>query len=233
MKIYSNFQDYYDGVQGMGMDTSVVFDRKYGKISLQPPFTMSLSFWSREKGDVRVYSEDAYWRLNNRDGHDEGTIFIFFAGKLYPLLRVYICKDGHQEEKIVSSFDEYVAYLDSFGFKPFNTTYRLNDSIKELENYFKFSPDSVASWMIDNKLVIAKADYKDLKNGLLRINPCLKDYKFQRILDPYMAYQEISMWVGGILPQSKEVQDVPDKYKIEQHGFDPQWSFRKHKLDNK
>lgn len=41
------------------------------------------------------------------------------------------------------------------------------------------------------------------------------------------------MWVGGILPQSKEVQDVPDKYKIEQHGFDPQWSFRKHKLDNK
>ncbi len=231
MKIYSNFQDYYDGVQGMGMDTSVVYNRQREERNLKLPFNLSFSYWG-EKGEVRIYNEESSWRPKNQDGYDAGTIFVFVAGKLYPLLRVIVYKDLHKYEKIVISFDEYIEYLTSFGFKPFEGSYRLNDQVKDMENYFKFSHQDIQSWMLDNKLVVAKATFRDLKNDIIQVNPALKDVKFQRVLDPYMAYQEISMWVGGILPQSKEVQDIPDKYKIEQHGFN-EWSFRKHKLDNK
>lgn len=34
------------------------------------------------------------------------------------------------------------------------------------------------------------------------LNPRLEDYGFQSIMDPWTAYQELSMFVGGVLPRS-------------------------------
>jgi hypothetical protein len=59
----------------------------------------------------------------------------------------------------------------------------------------------------------------------------LKDIEFQRVLDPFTAYQELDQWISGVLGQNPEPDEVSDKVKIQQHGFDS-WSFRKHKLDN-
>jgi len=59
------------------------------------------------------------------------------------------------------------------------------------------------------------------------VNPLLKDYKFYKIFDAIQAFQEISMFLGGVLGnKEKEIVNVADKYKIAQHGFD-KWSFRK------
>ena len=58
-------------------------------------------------------------------------------------------------------------------------------------------------------------------------NACLKNYEFQRIIDPYTAYQEISMFVGGVLAgQGKEIPIPDDKTMVEIKGFN-KWSFRK------
>jgi hypothetical protein len=63
------------------------------------------------------------------------------------------------------------------------------------------------------------------------VNPCLKDYNFQKVFDSYSAYQEISMFIGGILGKGEKEtlgrKDFPDEPLIrDSKGFD-NWSFKK------
>lgn len=55
----------------------------------------------------------------------------------------------------------------------------------------------------------------------------LKEYFFIKVMDPVRAFQEISMWVGGVLPSSGNpmVEITDDKIKVAKHGMD-KWSFR-------
>lgn len=56
----------------------------------------------------------------------------------------------------------------------------------------------------------------------------LKDYKFIKVLDPVQAFQELSMWVGGVLPQpGRPMVEITDNaVKIAKHGMD-KTSFRR------
>ena len=59
------------------------------------------------------------------------------------------------------------------------------------------------------------------------ITPLLKNYEFYKVFDSFQAFQEVMMFMGGVLGRGeKEIVEVADKYKIGQHGFD-KWSFRK------
>lgn len=59
-------------------------------------------------------------------------------------------------------------------------------------------------------------------------NDTLKDLDFVKVLDPVQAFQELSMWVGGVLPKpgNPTVQITDDRVKLAKHGMD-KWSFRK------
>jgi hypothetical protein len=66
------------------------------------------------------------------------------------------------------------------------------------------------------------------------INPLLKDYEFYKVFDTFQAFQEVQMFLSGVLGRGeKEIVEVQDKYKITQHGFDYKWSFRKKPEINK
>ena len=55
----------------------------------------------------------------------------------------------------------------------------------------------------------------------------LKDVSFYKVWDPYQAYQELDMYISGVLgQQEKETINISDKDRIYQHGFDS-YSFRK------
>ena len=59
------------------------------------------------------------------------------------------------------------------------------------------------------------------------INPKLKDLQFYKVFDAFTAFQELQMFISGVLGTGeKELIEIEDKYKIGQHGFD-KWSFRK------
>jgi len=60
------------------------------------------------------------------------------------------------------------------------------------------------------------------------INPLLRPYQFQKVKEPYIAYQEIEQYVGGVLlsPVSP-IPEVPNDVMVEIKGFDPKWGFRK------
>lgn len=63
-------------------------------------------------------------------------------------------------------------------------------------------------------------------------NPCLKDIKFFKAMPHYSAFQVLQGFVGGVLRSSEnETIEVSDRSKIEGHGMDYKWSFRKQKDD--
>jgi hypothetical protein len=65
-----------------------------------------------------------------------------------------------------------------------------------------------------------------------RINQgSLGEIGFAKAVGPYEAFQEISMWVGGVLPADgpRTVQIVDDVVKLQKHGFDHPTSFRRGK----
>lgn len=56
----------------------------------------------------------------------------------------------------------------------------------------------------------------------------LKEFDFIKLIDPITAFQNISMWVGGVIPKpgNRTVEIIDDKIKIAKHGMDKH-SFRK------
>lgn len=59
-------------------------------------------------------------------------------------------------------------------------------------------------------------------------NPCLADLEFQRVLDPYTCFQNIAMFIGGVMPgRQMPMVHLTDTDRLLKRGFDPVYGFRK------
>ncbi len=72
-------------------------------------------------------------------------------------------------------------------------------------------------------ILLFEPPYKEVQ-----VNPyCLNTVDFYKALDPYTAYQELQMWIGGVLggtsPEIVKITD--DKVLAASHGYDKE-SFR-------
>lgn len=64
----------------------------------------------------------------------------------------------------------------------------------------------------------------------LTYNASLKEFKFFKIFSTALAYQEIAMYLGGVLGQANPtIPDISNNDMIEAKGFDLKTSFRKDK----
>jgi hypothetical protein len=62
------------------------------------------------------------------------------------------------------------------------------------------------------------------------VNPRLNEWEFASQVDPYTAWQELSMYLGNnLVKNTNEPRPITDELKAEAHGFDRQ-SFRKAKV---
>lgn len=228
-------KDYYDGVAGTaGIDKTIVYDRHIMEVEKKdvPKIFKSRSY---------IYSKDIespisklgllttkkeYYNL-----YPHITTFIVgFCGKLYPGWKMYsegkklpyggkelittITYDDKEVGKYITprfwngQFDDNVEYTRKYDpidiFRLFNTPLFVYD--------YDYNRTELEPWAQDAKFLI---------------NPLLKEYEFYKVFDAVQAFQEISMFIGGVLGnKEKEIINVADKYKITQHGFD-KWSFRK------
>ena len=67
----------------------------------------------------------------------------------------------------------------------------------------------------------------DYSGSPLIINPVLKDIGFQKVVDSWTTFQEIQMFISGVLGTGEnDTIEVSEDVKIKQHGFD-KWSFRR------
>ena len=66
--------------------------------------------------------------------------------------------------------------------------------------------------------------YKQCEHRIV-IATRLSDFKFQRVFDPYTAYQELVMWLGNQATNEYPPQIRDDKVLRDAKGFDD-WSFK-------
>ncbi len=203
--VNSKYKDYYDSVAySKGIDKSIVYNRELQEIKLN---------WLKN-----FPSHDITW-INSGNKTSVSTFIFGFCGKLYSLC----VKKTKETNKIEIIYDlDSIINLDEF---KNNNFYRKNEfeyytqmlnSKKVSELFFEFKTPS---------FLIGAQQYHNKFN--LIINPNLKDLEFYRIMDAYTTFQEIEMFISGVIgTETKKVIEITDKDKIIGKGFDYKTSFR-------
>lgn len=64
-------------------------------------------------------------------------------------------------------------------------------------------------------------------------NAQLKEFSFEHIVDPYTAYQSIYQFLASLAAPEPKMVETSDEVRLEAHGFDAKFSFRKPKKKKK
>jgi hypothetical protein len=221
MKIHSKFRDYYDSVQSFGQDENVHFIRNTEQISIpaaiQSNIFKNVSF---ESFLVKTLEKSDYAFLV--------PFVIFFCGRIYRGVRyqsynyhtresVDLGKIFYNKEEAIKFFQENQDLKTSFYFSE-----RKRSASEKLGKWLENQQTlELEEYAIENKLPIIAIGREAYKN------PSLQYLEFFRVVDSYTAYQELDMYISGVLSKDSAMMvEISDKDRIPQHGFD-KWSFRK------
>ena len=255
MKIVSKRKDYYDSAQGMGIDKTLVYVRHPYKAKLDEfeyKFIKELfncaprwsnNRWRYCKDELECSAEPFIvgfcgkafpgMRLKIAVGKDGygctkfKTIYAYSYKKLVEIL---------EKHKLESELKEVQDKTVLWGTNKKSTMefFELGKRHKEFEKFFIREKAPIFTVVQDMKLQIGltTSDHSTMKHpelvsGGLIVNNNLKDLHFFEKIDAFTAFQEISMYLGGVIPRdTPELVEVSDKSMIEKKGFN-ECSFRK------
>lgn len=201
MRIIDKRKDYYDCVQAQGIDKQCIYIRKEEDIWI-------------DRSEVKCFHQ-----LFSRPCM---VGIIGFCGNIYPWAYAY---------------DRYTfSYEDAYQALPqkdkSSRYYNKESSARYIKNIFDFDFSSFKTIFQEYKTPIFcmrySSNYEDKYYDKYKmvLNPILKDFEFYKVIDTYQAYQQIYMYMSGVLgPQPKTIPPINDDIKIELHGFNKQ-SFR-------
>jgi hypothetical protein len=240
MRIFSKFQDYYDSVIAYGIDQNTVFERKRYSLKDDDPQCIDL-FKSLPvvKEAMRTFLPSRY-NFRGKICLKE-TIAVLFCGKLYTSLifgkydsdrrGITLLRCCYDIESIENFYAQNKAELPKHEKKS-----RWRRIVKSKENIVAFfnkyqgaeSDDFIdAHFKMDAPIILFRDCSTHLSSWRVVVNPILKDLRFYRIVDSFTAFQELSMFIGGVMgKKSPAMVEISDNNRIAKHGFD-KWSFRK------
>jgi hypothetical protein len=209
MLIVSKFHDYYDVGMRQGMDKTVVYERK--TVSIEGKFPSTFKYSPNE------------WRAS----------VLAFCGKFYPF--VYRVTE-HKVDRIIWDVEEAVGALPKSKYRYYWDDDRIDSEAgirkffdrkyPELERLFHehrtpifgFEPAKQRRW----------GSRKENPYESLVLSPNLKDIKFYKVKDPISAFQDIYMFVSGVLgAPAKKAKPIDDKIMAVSKGHDGEYSFKK------
>lgn len=230
MRIIAKQKDYYDTALGFGHDDTIVYARQ--EEILYPKNVRDEKFPEEFKPllcQSRIIQED-----ENRVTFK--IITILFCGKLYGGIQVELSintvfgpkifiETFYDEESLLKFLSKYKIVISiedkkkSFWSSNYNRTIKEQIKLRADAKFF-----DLAIKYMSPIIVIEEGRYSH-KNTIIK-NALLKKYQFYKVIDAYQAFQEIDMFLSGVLaPENRPVTEIADKYKIQEHGFD-KWSFR-------
>ena len=255
MRIISKFKDYYDSAMGHGMDLSVIFKRDenvvFSNYSMEP---------IGKDSDLQPYKEfrpalgvaEIYYKYLTINF---AGIIILFCGEMYRCVRVKVHRADIIRSipgKDILPPDEYHHFYDIHSLTKFLTKLGIPDEVYsdysllawhhrnknsrlDLLKEFFDRPKVAKSYMdaIHLKRIIYASYLEDDRLHKVVTEPNLSEYEFVKVMPPTIAYQEIEMFLSGVLGQANaEPINISDKDRIYQHGFDKK-SFRKEPTKNR
>lgn len=248
MRIISEHKDFYDCVQAHGQDQSFIYLRKpatweYDRKPITQQKNPSGNLWPFPT--IRASTGRMLYIREH---------IIGFCGKIYPALHLRkeigstptICFEIGDVDRFVESnykkeqVEEYFtpkkrSYWSSKWHAPDHKKFskffeKCVDQKDQHENIFVESghPIFVATYRDRYWYDITKTPVWSPSS--ITFNANLKEHEFYKIFPTALAYQEISMYLGGVLGQGNPpVPEVSNNDLIEAKGFDLKTSFRKEK----
>jgi hypothetical protein len=247
MKIVSKYHDYYDSIMRTGYDDNIVFVRRgwdddpipiksnnswrTGSVSYSKyesviknyvnPDYFDFSFMSTKPSIWKTARaiEKAYVKKTKRRKIRNITVnpyIVGFCGRFFIVYKV-----------------TYVSEVDEITYK--NIVYDKNQFADNLKpaplvgEYPDIFTGNINQLFLDLECPIFWLDctMHRHKDKLLVRNPILEKVGFQKIIDPYTAYQELSMFFGSVFANDEDnMVNISDNDKARSKGFD-KWSFKK------
>lgn len=250
MRIFSKFHDYYDVARGYGIDPLIIYKRDTIKDKHCPDYDIPIiqSFFEKDFEDkqyknfkiggafIVLFCGDVIpgiklW-LRGKVFDEELDIFpdvpvhIYSIEQMDAFFEKNATKDGYQAYitgKKDSKLTNYywtrikIQNLRIAAIEFFNQTLKTDKRIIDI--HFKTGSPVIH---------IDAAPYPRRYEIEVAIrNPCLKELEFFKIFDPYTCFQELSMFISGVMGgTAPPMVEISNDMRIAKHGFD-KWSFRK------
>lgn len=225
-------KDYYDGVVGTtGVDNSVVFERTTKEIDNWKKFPKAF-----QRGISWNYKNKLIQHFTYRSKGDKyihaSHFIVGFCGKLYLGFKMYY-------ENQVSPYYKETLVDFTYDVNEFKTHFNQRWSFADFDEFVEYVKNydcvdvhrelNTPIFIFDMNMLM-----KHGRDESFIINPILKEYNFYKVFDSFTAFQEIQMYISGVLGVGENPTiEVSDKDKIISRGFDYKWSFRKPPTKNK
>lgn len=237
MFIISKFKDYYDGVVGtVGIDKTIVYNRN--EEIIEPIDSRFPKEFFGEDYHMRhsiPFINIGRYKIKKINFDEYSPFIVGFCGMIYVGWKYYkIVKDFNNSVSLITTIDYNFNHIKE------NITgdkKRLSEFVSDMSDILMFDPIEIFRryntpiFVYDNDYGYRNtpSSYHYHFNPKFVINANLLDYEFYKKVNAFDAFQEIQMFMSGVLGnKEKEIIQIADKYKIQQHGFD-KFSFRKDK----
>jgi hypothetical protein len=221
LRVISNFHDYYDGVQKLGQDLSLIYNR----VEIIEKFMNNTFPYLR--GWNRFYNSKSI-------GFD--SKIMGFCGKIYPLILIgeetispYYTMD--EIDLKVKSLVKERDYRDYIKGKYVSYLSLNRKSIIKFFNDVKRQQNNYLNLFLEHRSPIFITNLRIHFDSEIIYNCSLKKFKFYRVFDAYSAFQEISMFIGNLAVPLKPIPEIKNADLIIAKGFD-KFSFRKDKQND-
>jgi hypothetical protein len=236
MLIVSKFHDYYDTASIYGVDKTCVYLRTEEKIEIKGRDWRSAPHVTLKDGTQFLLGKVASYETKKFVGveYEFKKAILGFCGDLYPIIKVEKQVSGGPKE-IVCFYDEpsFREYMTDEGLNEKKSKYRYGswyrerfdiDSDQGLHNFF----DPNRWTQLEGLFAAFHVPCFVLRERTLKLNPNLKELGFMKIEDPQTAFQNIYMYMSGVLgAPPKPSKPIDDKVMAASKGHDGQYSFKK------
>lgn len=241
MKIYSGFYDYYDNAVGHDSDDTINYRRERREISLAETRTGQI-----EELLSIVDSMPFIYRKRRRKSYGVTVhrLTVAFCGRAYPLYE-YADQYYTSINALISNVESGAAVSEETQrFKQLLPTFREEEG--SFYRPYTFSEKGWERWLsnfsskisdgpfihYDAPVILVRRRHES-RSPEIEINPPLEPLGFASIVDPFTAYQELSMYIGNNLAKQEDPNLIRSQEAIrDSHGFDGM-SFKQASEDNK
>jgi hypothetical protein len=193
------------------------------------PVKKTNSLWRTTKFLKKSLGE-TYNKTRGYELESISPILLGFCGRFFVIYKIEIRIKGKQR---LLYKDYFITNDDHKVFKIKNEKGTFKPVIGEVDDFFVGNINEI---FLTLKAPIFAIDFGDKEfphTHWLYVNPVLKQFNFEKLIDPYTAYQELSMFLGSLFVNDDDnMVTISDENKAISKGFD-EWSFKKPPSKNK